>query len=54
VAQLPRDLVESSSLEAFEEHVDVALRLTVSGHGGEGLVVGLGELRCIFQPSKIL
>ena len=31
-------------------HVDVALRDMVCGHGGDGLVVGLGDLRGLFQP----
>ena len=37
-------MVESPSLEAFKKHGDVALRDMVSGHGGDGLVVGLGVL----------
>ncbi len=30
--------------------VDVALRDTVSGHGGDGLMVGLDDLTGLFQP----
>jgi len=30
--------------------VNVALRDMVSGHGGDGLMVGLGDLRGLFQP----
>jgi len=30
--------------------VDVALRDVVSGHGGDGLMVGLGDLSGPFQP----
>ena len=37
MAQLPVEGVESLSLEAFKNHVDVALRDVVSGHGGGGL-----------------
>ena len=42
--------MEPSFLEVFKNHVDVALRDMVSGHGGGGLVVGLGDLRGLFQP----
>jgi len=34
---LPREVVDSPSLEAFKNSVDVALRDVVSGHGGDGL-----------------
>lgn len=30
--------------------MDVALRGEISGHGGDGLEVGLDDLRGIFQP----
>ena len=33
-----------------QETVDVALRDMVSGHGGDGLMVGLDDLRGLFQP----
>lgn len=46
VAQLPREAVQSPSLEVFKNRVEVALRDVVSGHG---LVVGLSDLR-FFQP----
>jgi len=50
VAQLPREVMQSSSLEVFKSHVDVALREVVSVHGGDRLLVGLGDLRGLSQP----
>ena len=43
--RLPREVVQSPSLEAFKNRVDVALRDVVSGHGGDRLMVGLGDLK---------
>jgi len=43
-------VVEPSFLEVFKNHVDVALRDMVSGHGGGRLTVGLENLRGPFQP----
>ena len=37
VAQLPREVVQSPSLEVFQNRMDVALRDVVSGHGGDWL-----------------
>ena len=37
--RLPREGMESLSLEAFKNCVDVALRDEVSGHTGDGLMV---------------
>jgi len=48
--RLPREVVQSPSLEVFQNRVDVALRDVVSGHGGDGQMAGLGELRGLFQP----
>ena len=50
VAQLLREVVQSPSLEVFRNRVDVALRDVVSGHGGGGLMIGLDDLRGLFQP----
>jgi len=42
--------VESPSLEVFMNCVDVAHRDMVSGHSGDGLMVGLNGLSGLFQP----
>ena len=45
---LPR-AVESPGLEVFKNCVDMAVRDVVSGHGGDGVMVGLNDLSGIFQ-----
>ena len=40
--------MESLSLEVFKKHVDVALKNILSGHGGDGLTVGL-HVRSLLQ-----
>jgi len=45
--RLYREVVESPSFEVFRQPVDVALRNMVRRHGGDGLVVGPGDL---FRP----
>jgi len=39
VAQLPREVVGSPSLEVFRSCGDAALRAVVSGHGGVGWII---------------
>jgi len=41
--------MESPSLEVFKTSVDVALRDVVSGHGVDGLMVGLDDVSALFQ-----
>ena len=48
--RLPREVVQSLSLEVFKNGGEVALRDVVSGYGGSGLAVGLSELRGFLQP----
>lgn len=47
--RLPREAVQSPSLEAFKNCVDVALRDVVSGHGGVGSIVRPGDPCDLFQ-----
>ena len=47
--RLPREVVESPSMEVNKNSVDVALNVMGSGHGGNGLMVGLDDLRGLFQ-----
>jgi len=46
---LPREVVQSPSLEVFRNSVDVALRAVVSGHGGAELGLDWVILD-LFQP----
>lgn len=42
--------MQSATLEVFKNRGDVALWCMVSGYGGGGLGVGLGDVRDLFQP----
>ena len=42
--------MESPFLEVFKKCIDASLRVMASGHGGDGLMVSLDDLGCLFQP----
>lgn len=44
---MPKEAVESPSLVVFKDKVDV---VEVSGHAGNGSVIGLHDLNALFQP----
>ena len=48
--RLPTEVVESLFLDVFKNHVDVALRRVVFGHGGDGFTIVLDDLSCLSQP----
>ena len=48
--QAAQEVVESLPLEAFKNHVDVALRNMIIGQDSDGLVVELDDLSGLFQP----
>ena len=48
--RLPREVLESPSLGVFKRRVYWHFRAWFRRHGGVGLMVGLGDLRGLFQP----
>ena len=53
MAQLPREVGESPSLEVSQSCGDVALRDVGSGHSGSGLGLGLGCERSSPTPMVL-
>jgi len=47
--RLPKEMVESPSLECSGKEQKWHLGTWFSGHSGDGLVVGLDDLRALFQ-----
>lgn len=47
--RLSRELVQSPSLKVLKNHVDMALRVTVTQYCGNGLTAGLYDLSGLFQ-----
>ena len=48
--RLPREVLESPSLEVFKNCVAMAVRDQVSGHSGGGLMSESDDLKGLFQP----
>ena len=46
--------MESPSLKMFKRHGDVALRDMVSGHGEDGLMIGLDDLSGLFKSNDAM
>jgi len=49
--RLPREVVESPSLEVFKKPVNTELGTWFNRHGGVGLIVGFDGLRGLFRPQ---
>lgn len=48
---LLKEVEEQPLLEVLKKRIDVTLKDMVSGHGSSSkLMVGLDDLRCLFQP----
>jgi len=48
--RLPKEVMESLSLQVFKKRGAVALRDVVGGHGQGGLMIGLDDLSGLSQP----
>ena len=52
MAQLPREVLESLSLEVLRNHAEVALSSIVRRHGG--MVWGRTRRSCVFFPTLMI
>lgn len=48
---MPRQVVESSSLEVFQRHVDLAFREVINGGFSVRFTVGFNDMKGLFLPQ---